>query len=110
MLYLVVVSNAQRKTMAASHRLLLYLIVIEIPKNYSLKAALFGENVEGKSLPVSVLGILSAIPRGLGNSAILVFYVFIIGGCANYWMRIDRNECLFYWSFNNGSKNCRHVR
>lgn len=82
----------------------------EIPKNYSLKAALFGENVEGKSLPVSVLGILSAIPRGLGDSAILVFYVFIIGGCANYWMRIDRNECLFYWSFNNGSKNCRHVR
>lgn len=51
----------------------------EIPKNYSLKAALIGENVEGKSSPVSVLGILSAIPKGLGDSAILVFYVFIIG-------------------------------
>lgn len=51
----------------------------EIPKNYSLKAALLGENVEGKSSPVSVLGILSAIPKGLGDSAVLVFYVFIIG-------------------------------
>lgn len=51
----------------------------EIPKNYSLKAAIIGENIEGKSSPVSVLGILSAIPKGLGDSAILVFYVFIIG-------------------------------
>lgn len=51
----------------------------EIPKNYSLKAALIGETIEGKSSPVSVLGILSAIPKGLGDSAILVFYVFIIG-------------------------------
>ena len=51
----------------------------EISKNYSLKASLIGEKIEGKSSPVSVLGILSAIPKGLGDSAILVFYVFIIG-------------------------------
>ncbi|MFD1162149.1 YfcC family protein [Hwangdonia seohaensis] len=51
----------------------------EIPKNYTLKAALIGENIEGKSSPVSVLGVFSAIPKGLGDSAILVFYVFIIG-------------------------------
>ena len=51
----------------------------EIPKNYSLKAALIGENIEEKSSPVSVIGILSAIPKGLGDSAILVFYVFIVG-------------------------------
>lgn len=51
----------------------------KIPKNYSIKAALIGENIEGKSSPVSVLGVLSAIPKGLGESAILVFYVFIIG-------------------------------
>jgi len=50
-----------------------------IPKNYSIKAALIGENIEGKSSPVSVLGVFSAIPKGLGDSAILVFYVFIIG-------------------------------
>ena len=51
----------------------------KIPKNYSIQAALIGENVEGKSSPISVIGILSAIPKGLGDSAILVFYVFIIG-------------------------------
>ena len=51
----------------------------EIPKNYSLKASLIGEKIEGKSSPVSALGILSAIPKGLEDSAILVFYVFIIG-------------------------------
>ena len=51
----------------------------EIPKHYSFKAALIGEKIEGKSTPISVLGVLSAIPKGLGDSAILVFYVFIIG-------------------------------
>lgn len=51
----------------------------QIPKHYSLKAVFVGEEVESKSTPVSVLGILEAIPKGLGDSAILVFYVFIIG-------------------------------
>ncbi|MEJ2113279.1 MAG: AbgT family transporter, partial [Flavobacteriaceae bacterium] len=36
-------------------------------------------NIEGKSSPGSGLGVFSAIPKGLGDSAILVFYVFIIG-------------------------------
>lgn len=51
----------------------------EIPKHYSIKGTLMGENVEGSSTPVSVIGIFSAIPKGLGDSAILIFYVFIIG-------------------------------
>ena len=51
----------------------------EVPKHYSFKATILGESVEGKSTPVSVLGMLSAIPKGLGESAVLVFYVFIIG-------------------------------
>jgi uncharacterized ion transporter superfamily protein YfcC len=51
----------------------------EVPKHYSVKGAIVGEEVEGKSSPVSLLGILSAIPKGLGDSAILVFYVFIVG-------------------------------
>ncbi len=51
----------------------------QIPKNYSLKGAIVGEEIEGKSTPVSVLGVLEAIPKGLGDSAVLVFYVFIIG-------------------------------
>jgi uncharacterized ion transporter superfamily protein YfcC len=51
----------------------------QIPKHYSFKALLIGEEKEGKSTPVSVLGVLESIPKGLGDSAILVFYVFIIG-------------------------------
>lgn len=51
----------------------------EIPKHISAKAALVGEEVEGKSSPISILGTLSAIPKGLADSAVLVFYVFIIG-------------------------------
>jgi uncharacterized ion transporter superfamily protein YfcC len=51
----------------------------EIPKHYSVKGAILGEEVEGKSSPVSVLGVLSAIPKGLQESAVLVFYVFIVG-------------------------------
>lgn len=51
----------------------------QLPKHYSLKALLIGEEVEGKSIPVSVLGVLEAIPKGLADSAVLVFYVFIIG-------------------------------
>lgn len=51
----------------------------EIPKHYSLRSTILGETVEGAATPVSLLGILSAIPKGLADSAALVFYVFIIG-------------------------------
>jgi uncharacterized ion transporter superfamily protein YfcC len=51
----------------------------EVPKNYSVKGVLVGEEIEGKSTPISLLGVLGAIPKGLGDSAVLVFYVFIIG-------------------------------
>jgi uncharacterized ion transporter superfamily protein YfcC len=51
----------------------------EIPKHYSLDAVIFGEKVEGKATPVSILGVFSAIPKGLKDSAVLIFYVFIIG-------------------------------
>lgn len=50
-----------------------------MPKHLSLKAAIAGEEVEGKASPVSLLGILEAIPKGLAQSSVLVFYVFIIG-------------------------------
>ena len=51
----------------------------EVPKHYSFKSAVMGGTVEGKSVPVSLLGFFSAIPKGLGQAAKLVFYVFIIG-------------------------------
>jgi uncharacterized ion transporter superfamily protein YfcC len=51
------------------------------PKAISLRGALLGgEAPEGRSLPISLLGFLSAIPRGLEQSADIVFFIFIIGG------------------------------
>jgi len=51
------------------------------PKAVSLRGALLGgEAPEGRSLPVSLLGLMSAIPRGLEQSADIIFFIFIIGG------------------------------
>ena len=50
------------------------------PKHYSLGGILLGTQVENKSTPVSVVGFLSAVPRGMGESADIIFFIFIIGG------------------------------
>ena len=50
------------------------------PKNYSFQGFLFGESVDGKATPVSLLEMLSAIPRGLEQSADIIFFIFLIGG------------------------------
>ncbi|MEZ4930862.1 MAG: hypothetical protein R2788_01865 [Saprospiraceae bacterium] len=46
---------------------------------FSAKAAVFGEEVEGKATPISLLGVFTAIPKGLADSSVLNFFVFIIG-------------------------------
>jgi uncharacterized ion transporter superfamily protein YfcC len=51
----------------------------EIPKHISVKGALLEEEVIGKASPISLLGVFAAIPKGLADSAALVFYVFLIG-------------------------------
>jgi uncharacterized ion transporter superfamily protein YfcC len=45
----------------------------EIPKHISLKGAILGEQVEGKASPISFLGLLTSIPKGLQQSAVLFF-------------------------------------
>ena len=53
----------------------------EIPKDYSLKGALIGEDGgDAAARPVGILGFLTAIPRGLEQSADIIFFIFIIGG------------------------------
>lgn len=52
----------------------------ELPKHYSLKGITLGEQVEQKAAPVSIVGFLSAIPRGMEESAGIIFFIFIIGG------------------------------
>jgi uncharacterized ion transporter superfamily protein YfcC len=51
----------------------------EIPKHYSVKGVLVGDQVFGKSTPVSIFGIFMAIPKGLSSAAELIFFVFFIG-------------------------------
>jgi uncharacterized ion transporter superfamily protein YfcC len=55
----------------------------EIPKNYSVKGVLLGDQKEGYSSPVSLLGVFTAIPKGLNQAAALIFFVFIIGAVVN---------------------------
>lgn len=51
------------------------------PKHVTLRGALIGgEAPEGRAMPVSLLGFLTAIPRGLEQSADIVFFIFILGG------------------------------
>ena len=52
----------------------------EVPKHYSLRGALEGDPVEGTASPVSLVGFLSAIPRGMEAAADIIFFVFVIGG------------------------------
>jgi len=39
-----------------------------------------GELADGQAAPVSLLGFLSAIPRGLEDSADIIFFIFMMGG------------------------------
>lgn len=53
----------------------------DIPKALSVRGVLIGGPApEGFAQPVSVRGFLSAIPRGLVESADIIFMIFIIGG------------------------------
>ena len=54
-----------------------------LPKHFSFKGMLLGEKVEGKASPTSFLGLLTAIPKGLDQSAALIFFVFTIGAVFN---------------------------
>lgn len=55
----------------------------EIPKSYSVKGLLLGDKIDGYASPISVLGIFTAIPKGLNGAAPLIFFVFIIGAVVN---------------------------
>jgi len=54
-----------------------------LPKHFSFKGFILGEEVEGKASPTSILGLFTAIPKGLNQSAALIFFVFTIGAVFN---------------------------
>jgi len=59
----------------------------KIPKHISLEGIIIGDEVEGEATPVSLLQLLSAIPRGMEQSADIIFFIFIIGGVLNIIQR-----------------------
>lgn len=50
------------------------------PKHLTLKGFFIPDPAEGKASPVSLEQFLSAIPRGMEQSADIIFFIFIIGG------------------------------
>jgi len=50
------------------------------PKHISLESVTLGEEVEHKASPVSLVGLLTAIPRGMESVADIIFLIFIVGG------------------------------
>jgi len=51
-----------------------------LPKHRTLQGVAFGDAQEGEASPTSLLGFLSAIPRGMEGAADIIFFIFIIGG------------------------------
>lgn len=52
----------------------------ELPKAYSVTGLILPQEVEGQASPVSLVQFISAIPRGLEQTADIIFLIFLIGG------------------------------
>jgi len=52
----------------------------ELPKHISVQGVLIGDEVEGEATPISLIGFLSSIPRGMEEASDIIFFLFIIGG------------------------------
>lgn len=69
----------------------------ELPKHFSFKGIFINEKVEGKASPISLLGLLTAIPKGLQQSAGLIFFVFMVGAVFNIIIHTGAiNAVLFF--------------
>jgi len=55
----------------------------QLPKHFSARGILLNEKVEGKASPISLMGLLTAIPKGMVQSAALIFFVFTVGAIFN---------------------------
>lgn len=51
-----------------------------IPKHYSIKGLFIDDEIVGKATPVGIMGFLTAIPKGLEQTADIIFFIFLIGG------------------------------
>ena len=69
----------------------------QMPKHISTRGIVLGERIEGKASPTSILDLLTSIPKGMQQSAVLIFFVFIIGAVFNVIHQTGAiNSILFY--------------
>lgn len=81
--YIIPSGSYQRETREVSGRTKTMVIpgtYIPVEKHYSLKGITLGEEVGGKSTPVSITQLITSIPRGLEKTADIIFLIFILGG------------------------------
>lgn len=69
----------------------------ELDKHYSVKGLFLDDPKEGMASPVSVMGVLMAIPKGLSHSAALVFFVFIIGAVFSLIIETQTIHAVLSW-------------
>lgn len=51
-----------------------------LPKHVSVEGAILGDDIPDHASPVGLMGVLSAIPRGMEAAADIIFFIFMIGG------------------------------
>ena len=59
----------------------------KLSKHVSLESIVIGDKVDNKASPVSFLGFLTAIPRGMESVSDIIFLIFIIGGVLSILQR-----------------------
>jgi uncharacterized ion transporter superfamily protein YfcC len=68
----------------------------QLPKHFSLKGIILGDEIENKATPVSILGLFTSIPRGMNQAAALIFFVFIIGAVFNIIQHTGAINAIMY--------------
>lgn len=68
-----------------------------VPKHFSIKSLILGEEVKGKASPTSLLGLFTSIPKGMNQSASLIFFVFIIGAVFNLIQHTGTVNVVMYY-------------
>ncbi|MFQ5511910.1 MAG: YfcC family protein [Candidatus Krumholzibacteriia bacterium] len=68
----------------------------KLPRHVTAKGVLSGDHADGKASPVSILGFLSAIPRGMEGAADIIFFIFIIGGVFGILQRTGTINALLH--------------
>lgn len=68
----------------------------ELPKHFSVKGVILGDEQEGKATPVSILGLFTSIPKGMNQAASLIFFVFIIGAVFNIIQHTGAINAIMY--------------